>query len=153
MMLITRTRSWVPRAKCDCVARFIVQREGNTNNKYFASIFFSKIHARNAASGPWFTNDQCGKMIVQGTMYVGLNNVIYMELHSGPKTANGTCGKMIVAGTKVRGSTVCIYIYIYTHTHTHIHTYMPILMLQHNGKDSIKIVTPNQALIINKHKN
>jgi hypothetical protein len=35
-----------------CVAKFIVQREGNTNNKYFASIFFQMIHAGNAASGP-----------------------------------------------------------------------------------------------------
>ena len=25
-------------------------------------------------------------------MDVGINNVIYMELHSGPKMANGTCG-------------------------------------------------------------
>jgi hypothetical protein len=45
-------------------------------------------------------------MIVWGTMDVGLNNVIYMELHSGPKIANGTCGKTIVAGMIDRGSTV-----------------------------------------------
>ena len=81
-------------------AKFIVQREGNANNKYFASIFFSQtIHAGNAASGLWFTNDQCGKTIVRGTMDAGINNVIYMELYSGPKMANSTCGKTIVAGT------------------------------------------------------
>jgi len=39
------------RATCEvwlhyCVARFIVQREGNTNNKYFASIFFFKQSMR-----------------------------------------------------------------------------------------------------------
>jgi hypothetical protein len=62
-------------------AKFVVQREGNTNNKYFASIFFLTIHAGNAASGLWFTNDQCGKTIVWGTMDAGINNVIYMELH------------------------------------------------------------------------
>jgi hypothetical protein len=66
-------------------AKFIVQSQGNANNKYFASNFFS--------------NDQCGKTIVRGTMDAGINNVIYMELHSGPKMANGTCGKTIVAGT------------------------------------------------------
>ena len=43
-------------------------------------------------------------------MDVGINNVIYMELHSGPKMANGTCGKMIVVGTIDRGSTVLKYI-------------------------------------------
>jgi len=32
-------------------------------------------------------------------MDAGINNVIYMELHSGPKMANSTCGKTIVAGT------------------------------------------------------
>jgi len=39
-------------------------------------------------------------------MDAGINNVIYMELHSGPKMANSTCGKMIVAGTIDQGSTV-----------------------------------------------
>ena len=39
-------------------------------------------------------------------MDVGINNVIYMELHSGPKMVNGTRWKMIVAGTIDRGSTV-----------------------------------------------
>jgi hypothetical protein len=39
-------------------------------------------------------------------MEAGINNVIYMELHSGPKMANGTCGKTIVAGTTDRGSIV-----------------------------------------------
>jgi len=39
-------------------------------------------------------------------MDAGINNVIYMELHSGPKMANGTCGKTIVAGMTDRGSTV-----------------------------------------------
>jgi hypothetical protein len=39
------------------------------------------------------------KTIVQGTMDAGINNVIYMELHSGPKMANSTCGKTIVVGT------------------------------------------------------
>jgi len=47
-------------------------------------------------------------MIVRGTMDVGINNVIYMELHSGQKMANGTCGKTIVAGTIDRGSTVSV---------------------------------------------
>ena len=45
-------------------------------------------------------------MIVWGTMDAGINNIIYMELHSGPKMANGTCGKTIVAGTIDRDSTV-----------------------------------------------
>ena len=39
-------------------------------------------------------------------MDAGINNIIYMELHSGPKMANGTCGKTIIAGTIDRGSTV-----------------------------------------------
>ena len=39
-------------------------------------------------------------------MDAGINNVIYMELHSGPKIVNSTCGKTIVAGTIDRGSTV-----------------------------------------------
>jgi len=39
-------------------------------------------------------------------MNAGINNVIYMKLHSGPKMANSTCGKTIVAGTIDRGSTV-----------------------------------------------
>ena len=88
-------------------AKFIVQREGNTHNKYFASkFFFQTIRAGNAASGPRFTNDQCGKTIVRGTVDAGINNVIYIELHSGPQIANGTCGKMIIAGTIDQGSTV-----------------------------------------------
>ena len=41
-------------------------------------------------------------------MGAGINNVIYMELHSGPKMANGTCGKTIVAGTIDRHSTVIL---------------------------------------------
>jgi len=45
-------------------------------------------------------------------MDAGINNVIYMELHSGPKMANGTCGKTIVAGTIDRGSTVCLFCFI-----------------------------------------
>ena len=106
----TLRRSW--RATCAAwlyyrVAIFIVQREGKAINKYFASIyFFQTIHAGNASSGPWFTNNQCGKTIVHGTMDAGINNVIYMELNSGPKIANSTCGKTIVAGTIDRGSTV-----------------------------------------------
>jgi hypothetical protein len=32
-------------------------------------------------------------------MDAGINNVVYMELHSVPKMANGTCGKTIVVGT------------------------------------------------------
>jgi len=39
-------------------------------------------------------------------MDAGINNVIYMELHSGPKMANGTSGKTIIAGTIDRDSTV-----------------------------------------------
>jgi len=39
-------------------------------------------------------------------MDVGINNVIYMELHSGPKMANDTCGKTIIAGTIDRVSTL-----------------------------------------------
>jgi hypothetical protein len=46
-------------------------------------------------------------------MDVGINNIIYMELHSGPKMAKGTCGKTTVAGTIDRDSTVYIYIFIY----------------------------------------
>jgi hypothetical protein len=41
-------------------------------------------------------------------MDAGINNVIYMELHSGPKMVNGTCRKTIVAGTIDGGSTVVI---------------------------------------------
>ena len=57
-------------------------------------------------SGCRFTYDECGKMIVRGTMDAGINNVIYMELYSGPKMANGRCGKTIDTGTIDRGSTV-----------------------------------------------
>jgi hypothetical protein len=64
------------------------------------------IHAGNAVSGPWFTNDECGKTIVRGTMDAGINNVIYMELYSGPQLANDECGKTIDTGTIDRGSTV-----------------------------------------------
>jgi hypothetical protein len=39
-------------------------------------------------------------------MDVGINNVIYMELHLGPKMANGTRVKTIVAGMIDRDSTV-----------------------------------------------
>jgi len=39
-------------------------------------------------------------------MDAGINNVIYMELHSGTKMANGTCGKTIAAGMIDRDSTV-----------------------------------------------
>jgi hypothetical protein len=41
-------------------------------------------------------------------MDVGINNVIYMELHSGPKMTNSTCGKTIIAGTIDQGSTVYV---------------------------------------------
>jgi len=57
-------------------------------------------------SGRRFTYDECGKTIVRGTMDVGINNVIYMELYLGPKMANGRCGKTIDTGTIDRGSTV-----------------------------------------------
>jgi hypothetical protein len=57
-------------------------------------------------SGQCFTNDECGKTIVRGTINAGINNVIYMELYSGPKMANGTCGKTIVTGRIDQGSTV-----------------------------------------------
>jgi len=53
-------------------------------------------------------------------MDAGINNVIYMELHSGPKMANSTCGKTIVAGTIDRGSTV----YEIWSTHSVNHTIM-----------------------------
>jgi hypothetical protein len=51
-------------------------------------------------------------------MDAGINNVIYMELHSGPKLANGRCRKMIVEGTIDRGSTVlyCVNVYCVTAT-------------------------------------
>jgi len=42
-------------------------------------------------------------------MDAGINNLIYMELHSGPKMANGACVKTIVAGTTDRGSTVFLH--------------------------------------------
>ena len=51
-------------------------------------------------------------MIVQGMMDAGINDVIYMELHSGPKMANDTCGKTIIAETIERDSTV-IYLCCY----------------------------------------
>ena len=92
-------------------------KRGNANNNYFASIFFFQtIHEGNAASGPWITNDECGKTIVWGTMDAGINNVICMELHSGPKMANCTCGKTIIAGTIDRGSTVFLPGVTVTHT-------------------------------------
>ena len=75
-------------------------KRGNANNNYFASIFFLK---RSMWEMRWNRELQT---IVRGTMDAGINNVIYMELHSGPKMANGTCGKMIVVGTIDRGSTV-----------------------------------------------
>ena len=49
-------------------------------------------------------------------MDAGINNVIYIELHSGPKMVNGTCGKTIVAGTIDRGSTVHTYNFVYNFT-------------------------------------
>jgi len=49
-------------------------------------------------------------------MDAGINNVIYMELHSGPKMVNSTCGKTIVAGMIDRGSTVlCLKCSIFLH--------------------------------------
>jgi hypothetical protein len=83
-----------------CVPRFVVQRECNANTVYTSLqfFFFQTIHAGNAVSGQWFTNNECGKTIVQGTLDAGINNVIYMELYWGPKMANGTCGKTIVTG-------------------------------------------------------
>ena len=45
-------------------------------------------------------------------MDAGINDVIYMELHSGPKMANDTCGKTIIAETIERDSTV-IYLCCY----------------------------------------
>jgi hypothetical protein len=54
-------------------------------------------------------NDECGEAKVRGTMDAGINNVIYMELHSKPKMVNSTCGKMIVAGTIDQGSTVLCF--------------------------------------------
>ena len=45
---------------------------------------------------------------------MGINKVIYMELHSGPKVANGTCGKTIVAGTIDRGSSVYVFMLNWT---------------------------------------
>jgi hypothetical protein len=51
-------------------------------------------------------------------MDAGINNIIYMELHSGPKMANSTCRKTVVAGTIDQGSTViivsCYYMITYT---------------------------------------
>jgi hypothetical protein len=82
-----------------CVTRFIVQREVTQIINTSLQFFFQTIRAGNTVLIPWFTNDQCGKTIVRGTTDVGINNVIYMELHMGPKIANGTCGKTIVAGT------------------------------------------------------
>jgi hypothetical protein len=43
-------------------------------------------------------------------MDAGINNVVYMELHSGPKMAKGTCGETIVEGTIDRGFTVILFI-------------------------------------------
>ena len=94
---------------CYCVARFIVQREVMQIIITSLQFFFQTIHAWNVASGPWFTNNWCGKTIVRGKMDVGINNVIYTELLSGPKIANGTCGKTIVVGTIDQGSTVVIW--------------------------------------------
>ena len=99
------------RATCEawlhyCVARYIVKEKVKQIINTWLHFFFQTIHVGNAASGPWLTNDQCGKTIVWGTMDAGINNVIYMELHSGPKMANGTSGKTIIAGTIDRDSTV-----------------------------------------------
>jgi hypothetical protein len=43
-------------------------------------------------------------------MHVGINNIIYMELHLGPKMANGTCRKTIVARMIDRRSTVALFV-------------------------------------------
>jgi hypothetical protein len=43
-------------------------------------------------------------------MDAGINNIIYMELHSGPKVANSTGKKTIVEGTVDRDSTVSVMI-------------------------------------------
>ena len=99
------------RAMCEawlqyCVARCIVQREVTQIIITSLQFFFLMIHAGNAVSGPWITNKECSKTIVQGMMDAGINIVIYMELNSGPKMANSTCGKTIVAGTIDWGSTV-----------------------------------------------
>ena len=51
-------------------------------------------------------------------MDAGINNVIYMELHSGPKMVNGTCRKTIVAGTIDRGSTLLGTIIKICHEHS-----------------------------------
>jgi len=48
-------------------------------------------------------------------MDAGINNVIYMELHSGPKMATGACGKTIIAGTIDQGSTVYILSKVESH--------------------------------------
>jgi hypothetical protein len=81
-------------------------KRGNTNNNYFISIFFLNDPCRKCCIGTVIYKRLCGKTIVQGTMDAGINNVIYVELHSGPKMVNGTCGKTIVAGMIDRGSTV-----------------------------------------------
>jgi hypothetical protein len=103
--------------------------------------FFQTIHAGNAASGPWFTNEECGETIVWGMMDAGINNVIYMELHSGPKMANGTCRKMIVVGTIDRGSTVYIYVYYcyksnysINFTEKFMNSFLWTLMLSHTDR-------------------
>jgi hypothetical protein len=58
------------------------------------------------ASGPWFFNNQHDKTIVQGTMEVGKNSVIYMGLIPGPNKTDEICGKSMVMGTMHWGSTV-----------------------------------------------
>jgi mevalonate pyrophosphate decarboxylase len=67
-------------------------------------------------------------------MDAGINNVIYMELHSRLKMANGTCGKTIVAGTMDRGSTVYI---IFTHAN---HSYFKTVEYLNNKIYSILIL-------------
>jgi hypothetical protein len=107
---------------------------------FASNFFFQTIHAGNAASGPWFTNDQCGKTIVQGTMDAGINNVIYMELHSGPKMAKGTCRKTIVAGTTDRGSTASnttLFIMLLhshgRHVSTHFLSHLQVLFIRYKS--------------------
>jgi hypothetical protein len=106
MTLITELRTTCEAWLHYCVARFIGQRGVTQVIINLLQFFFSNGPCGKYCLGTVNYEQWMQKTIVWGTMDAGINNVIYMELHSGPKMANGTRGKMIVAGTIDQGSTV-----------------------------------------------
>jgi hypothetical protein len=83
-------------------AKFIVQEKVTQIINTSLQFFFFKRSMREMLRGDRDLQTS-GKTIVQGTMDVGINTIIYMELNSGPNMANGTCGKTIDRGSTVNG--------------------------------------------------